>query len=433
VHTPNLRRRTVRVGVIAVAALLVVFSAVVYTVQARALHGALDELLSTRMSLATDLVGELGAETASDRLSGLGVPATIISQDGERLSTMPGTLRSGPGLPAPGGLDEPVVHRRAELPDGTRVEVLATQAGVDRSLQRLLAILAAGVVVGVGTAYVLLHLLVRDTLAPLAEVAATAELISGGETSRRLQPDDPGTSLGRMATSFDRMLDTLAEAVVAEESERERTHRFLADAAHQLRTPLTGIRGAVELLLQGVDPDDRDWLMTIAVRETARASAVLSSLLHVARLDQGRPPARELVNICELVVREVERAQDLAPELDVSLQASVAEPVPTEVDPREFLEALANLLDNARRHAASAVRVTLETVDHEVVIGVTDDGPGVPSDAHELIFERFATVDGRGGSGLGLPIARGVARAHGGNLQHVDGTFVLRLPRSPAP
>jgi two-component system, OmpR family, sensor kinase len=291
-------------------------------------------------------------------------------------------------------------------------------------------ILAFGAVVGVGVSYLLLHLLVRDTLAPLAQVADTAELITGGELTRRLEPDDPSTSLGRMATSFDQMLDTLADAVAAEEALRERTHRFLADAAHQLRTPLTGIRGAIELLLQGVDPDDRDWLMTIAVRETARASDVLSSLLHVARLDQGRPPARESVDICELVAREVERAQDLAPELDISLQAAGAEPVPTEVDPRELSEALANLLDNARRHAASAVRVTLEATEHEVVIGVTDDGAGVPPDAQELIFERFATVDGRGGSGLGLPIARGVARAHGGDLQHDDGTFVLRLPRN---
>jgi two-component system, OmpR family, sensor kinase len=429
VHTPNLRRRTVRVGVLAVAALFIVFSLVVYTVQSDTLHAALDDLLTTRMSLATDLVAELGPEAATDHLIALGVPAAISTADGEQLTAMPSTLRTGLGLPAPDGLEEPVLRRRTELADGTHVEVLATRAGVDRSLQQLLAILAAGTVVGVGVAYLLLHRLVRDTLAPLAQVADTAELISGGEVTRRLEPDDPSTPLGRMASSFDRMLDTLADAVSAKETERERTHRFLADAAHQLRTPLTGIRGSIELLLQGVDPDERDSLMTIAVRETARASAVLSSLLHVARLDQGRPPAREPLDICALVASEVERARDLAPELDITLQEAVAEPLPTEVDPQELSEALANLLDNARRHAASAVRVTLEATEHEVAVGVADDGPGVPTDARELIFERFATVDGLGGSGLGLPIARGVARAHGGDLVYVGDAFVLRLPR----
>jgi two-component system, OmpR family, sensor kinase len=429
VHTPNLRRRTVRVGVLAVAALFIVFSLVVYTVQSDTLHAALDDLLTTRMSLATDLVAELGPEAATDHLIALGVPAAISTADGEQLTAMPSTLRTGLGLPAPDGLEEPVLRRRTELADGTHVEVLATRAGVDRSLQQLLAILAAGTVVGVGVAYLLLHRLVRDTLAPLAQVADTAELISGGEVTRRLEPDDPSTPLGRMASSFDRMLDTLADAVSAKETERERTHRFLADAAHQLRTPLTGIRGSIELLLQGVDPDERDSLMTIAVRETARASAVLSSLLHVARLDQGRPPAREPLDICALVASEVERARDLAPELDITLQEAVAEPLPTEVDPQELSEALANLLDNARRHAASAVRVTLEATEHEVAVGVADDGPGVPTDARELIFERFATVDGLGGSGLGLPIARGVARAHGGDLVYVGDAFVLRFPR----
>jgi two-component system, OmpR family, sensor kinase len=380
VRTPSLRGRTVRVGVLAVAALLIAFSAIVYGTQARALHGALDDLLE-------------------------------------------------PGAPIADGLEPPVVRRGTQLGDATHVEVAASRAGVDHSLYLLLAILGSGVAVGIALAYLLFHRLVRDTLAPLGEVARTAELISEGDTSRRLEPDEPETSLGRMATSFDRMLDTLADTAAAQEVERERTLRFLADAAHQLRTPLTGVRASMELLLQGVGPEDQERLMTLAVRETARASNVLSSLLHVARLDQGRLPARERVDVAALVAEECARARDLAPGLHIPL-ATVAGPVPAEVDPHEVTEALGNLLDNARRHAASEVRVTLEATEREVVIEVTDDGPGVPPDARELIFERFATVDGFGGSGLGLPIARGVARAHGGDLEHVGDTFVLRLPRT---
>jgi signal transduction histidine kinase len=108
-------------------------------------------------------------------------------------------------------------------------------------------------------------------------------------------------------------------------------------------------------------------------------------------------------------------------------------PQTVDVDPDAVREALANLLDNARRHATNRVEVTLSTIGDIVEMSVTDDGPGLPEDAVEQAFERFVVLDTQGGSGLGLSIARGIARAHDGDVTYEQGRFVIRFPSAPPP
>ncbi|MDQ4129799.1 MAG: HAMP domain-containing histidine kinase, partial [Actinomycetota bacterium] len=173
-----------------------------------------------------------------------------------------------------------------------------------------------------------------------------------------------------------------------------------------------------------------DRLLAHAVRETARISRLITNLLHMAHLDQGRPMLRSRTDLVGLCRGEVERAAALAPHLEVDLKVGQAPP-PVWLDGDEVSEAIANLLDNARRYAKTRVTLSVERRGTNVIVRVTDDGPGVPPGEQERIFARFATLDPSGGSGLGLPIAREVARAHDGDLTYEDGTFVLTLPLTP--
>jgi two-component system, OmpR family, sensor kinase len=146
------------------------------------------------------------------------------------------------------------------------------------------------------------------------------------------------------------------------------------------------------------------------------------------------PTPTDLIALCR---DELDRAHSLAPHLAVHWQPA-DEPAGTWLlDEQGTREIVANLLDNARRHAAEHIHLEVAHVHAPgdvpmLEIRVRDDGGGVPSDAAELIFDRFAALDGRGGSGLGLPIARAIARAQGGEVLLRDGTFVVQLPAEPA-
>lgn len=411
------------------ATVILLFDVLVFGALRNELESNLEGNLEQRLQTAVARTGELGPAEAAESLVADGIPAVLRTADGELIAAEPLVGRFGRTPPAPAGVIEPRVSMSATLDDGTVVEVFASRAGIDATLNRLLLIITLGTVAAVALAYWVLVRLVNETLRPLETVATTAEQITEGARSERLRPDHPETELGRMASSFDDMLDALEATIDEAEEEQERSRRFLADAAHQLRTPVAGVRSAVELLLRETDPEMRDRLLAHTVRETARIGKLISALLHVARLDQGKPPERRPTDLVALCEAEVDRARDLAPHLEVELEVAddAREPVP--VDPEEIDEVLANLLDNARRHAEERVEVTVERANGEVVVSVRDDGPGVLAGSEELVFERFATLDGRGGSGLGLAIARGVAWAHGGDVTYEDRAFVMRVPR----
>jgi signal transduction histidine kinase len=316
------------------------------------------------------------------------------------------------------------------LASGGTVTVYASRAGVNQTLRRLLLLELLGTVVAVGLAVVLLNHAARRALAPLQQVVATAERTATGTSGLRLRPDRPGTELGQMAVAYDRMLDALEAALDDTRRSDERSQRFLADAAHQLRTPVTRIRTTVESLFRTDDPEGRDRLLAGLVRETGRTRRLLTSLLHIARLDQGDPPARFPVDVVELCRSELERVEPFASHLRFELRLPDQPLPPLRVDRESLREAVSNLLDNARRHAVHAVAVEVRATDDTLRIAVADDGAGVAPGDRERIFERFASLDDKGGSGLGLPIARGVARAHGGDLVYTGTAFELTLPLS---
>ncbi len=235
-----------------------------------------------------------------------------------------------------------------------------------------------------------------------------------------------------MADTLNATLAALQEAAAEARASEDAARRFLADAAHQLRTPMAGIRACAEtMLMGGISPEDTDRLMATMVRETSRAARLIASLLRMARLDQGLALEAEEVDLVALCAEEVERLSLLSPDLDVRLEVAGESGTPVVADRAGCQEILSNLGDNARRHARSSVRLTVEAGAARVSVTVHDDGPGVPAQAREQVFERFVSLDGRGGSGLGLPIARAIARAMGGDLRYDKG-FVLSLPLQDA-
>jgi signal transduction histidine kinase len=228
------------------------------------------------------------------------------------------------------------------------------------------------------------------------------------------------------------LLAALGDALARARRSDLRSREFLGYAAHQLRTPLAGIRASAELLARDVDVVSRERLLTNLLRESARAGRLITELLRLARLDQGDSPLRRACDIRALCAGELGRLGDLGPDLRTELRVA-AEPPEAYVDEECVKEALAVLLDNARRHAEHEIVVTLGWEQQSVLIAVADDGPGPPPEAAEAVFDRFVSLDGHGGSGLGLAIARGIARAHGGDVFYDGRAFVLRLPSVAPP
>jgi signal transduction histidine kinase len=223
---------------------------------------------------------------------------------------------------------------------------------------------------------------------------------------------------------------------VEEAAERER--RFVADASHELRSPLTRIRSEIEVDLAHPERADLAATQRSVLEEATALELLVDDLLHLARSDAGRAPAVDAaVDLDDIVLRHVAR---LRADGRVRVDASDVSAAQVRGDAAALDRAVANLVDNAARHATTTVTLTLAEHDGAAVLGVGDDGPGIPVDRRDVVFERFARLDDArsrttGGTGLGLAIAREVARHHGGDVtidaEHADGArFVLRLPLS---
>jgi signal transduction histidine kinase len=217
-----------------------------------------------------------------------------------------------------------------------------------------------------------------------------------------------------------------------------RRKEFLAYAAHQLRTPLAGIRASTDALLVGGATESQERLLVNLSRESDRAGRLMTSLLQMARVDQGEVGHLQALDVVELCQAELDRlhvghlgngGHSGQGSVSTKLVVEGNRPGPVLLSGEATRNALANLLDNARRHARHLVTVSVSVSAVSVEIAVADDGPGLADGTRERVFERFVSLDGEGGSGLGLPIARGLIEAQGGRLVYENGRFVIRLPR----
>ncbi len=408
-------------GVAVVALVLIGLDLLVYLSLRDQLVGNLEDRLETRAMLARRLGPSLNAPDLA-RLGSSGVHVTVRSPEGDVLAAEPAE-----GLTADREERAHTVIRRVILPGGDVVELAASRSGVDQTLRRVVIWEAAGTAVALTIAALLLARTAGIALRPLDGVVKTARRIQAGRSGERLNPSRTDTELGGMALAFDEMLDAMEAALGQAKASEEQTRRFLAEAAHQLRTPIAGIQASVESLAYARTRAERDRLLGNVAQEASRAGRRVASLLTMARLERGDRPARRSYEVASLCREEAERAAGLAPNLEVSVHIGDASG-PLDIDPDAIREALANLLDNSRRHASSRIDVAFGRNGSTAELCVVDDGPGLPERVAERAFEPFVVLDGLGGSGLGLAIARGIARAHGGDLTYERGRFVLRLP-----
>lgn len=419
-RVPSLRRRVILLGMGIVVVVVAIVDLGLTLPLTEELERSTERKLDAREALVLELsaVGTVGEELAA-ALRTNDIPGVVHTADGGRVDVRTGLAGDAGGGP----------RRVVALPDGSRVELYVSQRE-GTIVRRILLTGTAAALIAIAASLVLFELLVRRTLRPLDEVVEAAQATARGRTGERLRPDRTDTEIGRLAAAFDEMLETQEASLASARDAEARSRRFLADAAHQLRTPVAGLRAAAEALVTGGTGGDRDRLLVHLAREAARTGRLLDDLLTVAYLDRGRQLDLSPIDLTTLLREEAEVLRHRRTDLDVAVRG---DPCDLEVDARALREAVANLLDNAGRHAVSQVDVEVATPPGDVVTArISDDGPGLPAGREEEVFERFVSLDDEGGSGLGLPIARGVARAHGGDVRWVDGAFELSVRRRSA-
>jgi two-component system OmpR family sensor kinase len=236
------------------------------------------------------------------------------------------------------------------------------------------------------------------------------------------------------------MLSQIEIAFKERQASENRLRRFVADASHELRTPLTSVRGYAELFRRGAsdNPEDLAVVMTRIEAEAERMGILVEDLLLLAKLDQGRPLAHEPVDLSTLVGEMADDHRMLHPEWPI--EEETAPGLKVSGDELRLRQAIGNLLSNARSHTPPGTRVTVSAVagDGMARIEVADDGPGVPPEMGDRVFERFFRADesrtrSSGGAGLGLAIVSAIAAAQGGRaeMESTPGkgaTFRIVLP-----
>ncbi|MFD9958289.1 sensor histidine kinase [Amycolatopsis sp. NPDC058986] len=407
------RRVTVTALTVLVVVLVIVFFVVNAVFRAQA-EKDVNGLLAARVQLAQQLAKQnLSPPNLLRRVETRGVRGQLAMPDGAVYGALqpPSTTRLRQVKATLSG---------AAKINGAKLTLTADDsivAGTERTLQRLLLI--TGLVAVLVTALALL-LGVRFALSPLDAMTRLARSIVSGRRGGRLAPVRTTTELGRTAAAFDAALDALEGAERTARASEERTRRFVADAAHELRTPLTGVQAAAEAVLQlppDADPEQRERLQLLVVRESRRAGKLVNDLLELARLDAGAEIGRAPVPLLPLAEAQAERVGLLAPDVTVTVGGADARVLG---DADRLTQILTNLVDNALQAMAGHGTLTISVAPDG--FAVSDTGPGVPEADRERIFDRLVRLDDArdrraGGSGLGLAIARGFARAHGGDLR----------------
>ncbi len=262
---------------------------------------------------------------------------------------------------------------------------------------------------------------VRRSLRAVGGLRAEVDGVRAGDLARRVPVPDSGDEITELAVTMNEMLARLDRSV-------RRQSQFTADASHELRTPLASLRTQLEVQL--AHPDRLDWRRSCenAVLDVTRMETLAADLLLLSKLDADQPAGTEPVKLADLVAAHV--AARIPPDgVEVQLEAS---PV-VRGHAGRLERVLRNLVDNAERHAKSRVTITLTASGGQCVLTVEDDGPGIPAEQRERVFDRFVRLDedrareDDGGSGLGLAIAAEIARTHGGTLRVADSTSGARL------
>ena len=421
------RLATIR-AITTVAATIVVTIALV--VGAAGLIAALrrtmvDELTEAARAQAADVVGQLEAGRppvldvagADEQLIQVMTPAGAVVAASPNMTGRPAVVRLAPGQSArvvtPLDDDEFVaVAEGAQTSDGPRI-VLVARALVDvldttTVITRLLVI---GLPLMVAVVALTTWFAVGRALAPVEAIRCEVDAISAAQLHRRVPRPKADDEIGRLAATMNRMLERL-------ESARNSQRRFVSDASHELRSPITTIRQHAEVALAHPEHVTAAELAEVVLAEQQRMQRLVEDLLLLARVDEHVPLTRAAVDLDDLAFEEAHRLRSATSK---RVDTSGVNAVRVQGDADALRRMLRNVGENAVRHASSRVDVTLVERGEEVVLTIDDDGPGIPATERARVLQRFVRLDearsrDEGGSGLGFSIVDEVVRAHGGSM-----------------
>jgi heavy metal sensor kinase len=448
--------------------LLIVFSATVYTMLAKLLYERQDAVLrSIADAAASMLIKEAGEEGLLDRaprdalkaLSFSDVNFAIYNGKGVLVAQKP--AGAGRYAPIPSGVKPLVQNYTADSTSGRGKEVLRIVAltvsvpnaeytiVVSRTLEPVLSELAslrrlfygaipfALLMAGFGGWFV-----ARRSLAPVVAMANQARRISAQNMDERLSVPNARDELGQLGATFNELLERLRDSF-------SRQRQFMADASHELRTPISIIKTGTSVILEREHREESEYRSLLATidQQGRRLARIVEDLFRLAKADAGSYVLQKRgFYLDELVAEVADSARVLGSTREISIVVADLKEAPYYGDEDLVRQMILNLLDNSLKYtpAHGQIGLALDQRDRQYVITVSDNGKGIPADARPHIFERFFRVNNEvlhspvsdvGGSGLGLPISRWIAEAHNGSLEleHSDchgSIFVARLPAS---
>lgn len=309
------------------------------------------------------------------------------------------------------------------------------EAHLDQQLREILVVLALGVPLIVGLSGIGGYILASRALAPIDHLATEARRITADRLHERLSVPNQRDEIGRLAEVIN---DTFARI----ESSFDQLRRFTADASHELRTPLSVIRGIGEMGLRETrTPAEYKDAIGSMLEEVDRLTRLVDTLLRLSRGDAGTVRlSRQVLDLGDLARDVTSSLGILAEERRQRLHVAATDRVRVSADRLVLRDAIANVVDNAIKHgpSGSTIEVQVSANTHEATLTVTDEGPGIPAEHRQRIFDRFYRVDeGRsremGGTGLGLAIAKWAVEANGGRISlesaGAGSAFRIVLPR----
>ena len=466
----SIRARLTVITVLLLAVALGGCGAITYSLLHRSLIDRMDAQLAAAVQPATtvlqmpDRVGTAptSAQVPADSvLIPAGTFAEILGPDGAsraqrffgpQLSSPPVIPRTVPGSTARPALGPPeVFDADAEGGSGIRYRVLAAalpaaagtaivavpRTDADEILRRLLILEVLVGLAVVLTAGLCTRWTVAFGLRPVRTMARAADGITAGNLTDRVRPSDARSELGRLGLALNSMLGRIDDAFAERKATEDRLRRFVADASHELRSPVTSIRGYAELFQLGgsLRLDDLAYSMERIEAEAARMGGLVEELLLLARLDEGVPLQRGPVDLAAVAGDAIADLRVGGRHNPVSLVAGG--PVVVDGDEARLRQVVANLLTNAVTHTpeGTPVHVSVLREGDEVVLCVADEGPGLAPEVAARAFDRFfrdpRARSERKGAGLGLSIVSAIVDAHGGKVGLEPGPgarFVCRMP-----
>jgi two-component system OmpR family sensor kinase len=469
-HRASLRTRLLWAAAFVAFLAVLATGLATYSAVSNFLYGQVDQsLVSAQLSLATALSGgePVSLQVVGRLAPGMFVqvrsPANVIL--GTVMAESAGGIAVAPALPRQIPLSR---QARATLSQGILLTEPASTTGgplfrvlvsplvgggqlilgypltaVTHTLRHLESVVVAVAAVALAGGALLGWWLVGLGLRPLSDMERTTAAIASGELDERVQEGPPTTELGHLARSFNAMLDRIQEAFHRRDETEERLRRFVADASHELRTPVAAIAAYAELFERGADqrPEDLGRVLQGIRSEAARMTRLVEDLLLLARLDEGRPLETVPVELVALAVEAADTSRAVGPEWPVDISAR--RPVEVLGDPVRLRQVVDNLLGNVRAHTppGTHARVSVGEDGDWGVVTVTDDGPGLSDEQLAHVFQRFYRADPSrsrhtGGAGLGLAIVRAIVSALGGTVavaRAPEGglSVTVRLKRAP--